>query len=112
MALYKNVAILQILFINYIKFVPYILARPSAGLNVFESAKSSALLDLLGNLSNDDDDGGENVAKKWICLVPYNLSNVGDFISPGVELLRTLSSFKGSLENSSPYVYAFRWMSH
>ena len=64
MALYKNVAILQILFINYIKFVPYILARPSAGLNVFESAKSSALLDLLGNLSNDDDDGGENVAKK------------------------------------------------
>ena len=34
-ALQEMFKTLQILFINYIKFVPYILARPSAGLNVF-----------------------------------------------------------------------------
>ena len=45
-ALQEMFKTLQILFINYIKFVPYILARLSAGLNVYESAKSSALLDL------------------------------------------------------------------
>ena len=42
----------------------------------------------LGTLSNDDDDGGENVAKKMnlgsfklnrVCLVPFNVSNAGDF---------------------------------
>ena len=45
-ALQEMFKTLQILFINYIKFVPYILARPSAGFNFYESAKSSALLDL------------------------------------------------------------------
>ena len=88
-ALQEMFKIVQILFINYIKFVPYILARLSAGLNVYESAKSSALLDLdwcffygftgiinrrfLTNqitrtisviLSNNDDDGSEKVAIK------------------------------------------------
>ena len=41
-----------------------------------------------GTLSNDDDDGSENVAKKTnlrsfklnrVCLGPLNMSNVGDF---------------------------------
>ena len=41
-----------------------------------------------GTLSNDDDDGSENVAKKTnlrsfklnrVCLDPLNMSNVGDF---------------------------------
>ena len=41
-----------------------------------------------GTLSNDDDDGSENVAKKnefaffqtyRVCLDPLNMSNVGDF---------------------------------
>ena len=41
-----------------------------------------------GTLSNDDDDGSENVAKKTnlrsfklnrVCLDPLNMSNAGDF---------------------------------
>ena len=44
--------------------------------------------ELLGNLSNDDDDSSENVAKKMnlhsfklnrVCLDPLNMSNAGDF---------------------------------
>ena len=67
-ALQEMFKTLQILFINYIKFVPYILARPSAGLNVFEKCEIFSIawswLVLLGNLSNNDDDGSENVAIK------------------------------------------------
>ena len=33
-------------------------------------------------------------------------------IFPGFELLRTFSSFKNSLENSSSYVYALHWTSN
>ena len=43
---------------------------------------------IIGTLSNDDDDGSENVAKKTnlrsfklnrVCLDPLNMSNAGDF---------------------------------
>ena len=58
-------------------------------------------------LSNDDDDGSEIVAKKlnlppFKCYRVYlellNLSNVGEF-------LRTLSRFRKEKENSSSYVH-------
>ena len=58
-------------------------------------------------LSNDDDDGSENVAKKlnlphFKCCLVYlellNLSNVGEFLS-------TLFSIRKKNENSSSYVY-------
>ena len=58
-------------------------------------------------LSNDDDDSSENVAKKlnlppFKCYRVYlellNLSNVGEF-------LRTLSRFRKEKENSSSYVH-------
>ena len=46
------------------------------------------LINELGTLSEDDDDGSENVAKKMnlrafklnrVCLDPLNMSNAGDF---------------------------------
>ena len=58
-------------------------------------------------LSNDDDDGSENVAKKlnlphFKCYRVYlellNLSNEGEF-------LRTLSRFRKEKENSLSYVH-------
>ena len=58
-------------------------------------------------LSNDDDDSSENVAKKlnllhFKCYRVYlellNFSNVG-------EILRTLSRFRKEKENSSSYVH-------
>ena len=61
----------------------------------------------ISELSNDDDDGGEIVAKKlnlpyFKCYRVYlellNLSNVGEF-------LRTLSRFRKEKENSSSYVH-------
>ena len=67
---------------------------------------------LLGTLSNDDDDGNENVAKKGnlrsfklnhVYLDPLNMSNAGEF--PGVEFLRILFKFKKRKENSSSYVH-------
>ena len=67
---------------------------------------------LLGTLSNDNDDGNENVAKKGnlrsfklnhVYLDPLNMSNAGEF--PGVEFLRILFKFKKRKENSSSYVH-------
>ena len=69
---------------------------------------------LLGTLSNDDDHGNENVAKKGnlrsfklnrVYLDPLNMSNAGEF--PGVEFLRILFKFKKRKENSSSYVHVF-----
>ena len=63
---------------------------------------------LLGTLSNDNDDGNENVAKKGnlrsfklnhVYLDPLNMSNAGEF--PGVEFLRISFKFKKRKENSS-----------
>ena len=63
---------------------------------------------LLGTLSNDNDDGNENVAKKGnlrsfklnhVYLDPLNMSNAGEF--PGVEFLSILFKFKKRKENSS-----------
>ena len=67
---------------------------------------------LLGTLSDDDDDGSENVSKKII----YFLSNLIASIwtrsicqvqatFPGVEFLRILFRFKKRKENSSLYVH-------
>ena len=67
---------------------------------------------LLGTLSNDDDDGSEDVVKKRNLrsfelnhgyLDPLNMSNAGEF--PGVEFLRILFKFKKRKENSSSYVH-------
>ena len=67
---------------------------------------------LLGTLSNDDDDGSENVAKKLnlcsfklthVYLDPLNMSNAGDFSWSWI--LKILFKFKKRKENSSWYVH-------
>ena len=71
---------------------------------------------LLGTLSNDDDDGSENVAKKLNSFKNCVLSNLLASIwtrsicqmqatFPGVEFLRILFRFKKRKENSSSYVH-------
>ena len=72
---------------------------------------------------DDDDDGSENVAKK-MNLRPFKDSNSiasvctrsiscqMKTISPGVELLRTLSRFRKRMENSMSYVHVLHLTSH
>ena len=57
-------------------------------MNSLPFASAEAWERLLGTLSNDDDDGSENVAKKMnlrsfklyrVYLDPLNMSNAGDF---------------------------------
>ena len=71
---------------------------------------------------DDDDDGSENVAKK-MNLLPFKDSNsiasvstrsisCQNTISPGVELLRTLSRFRKRMENSMSYVHVLHITSH
>ena len=72
---------------------------------------------------DDDDDGSENVAKK-MNLCPFKDSNSiasvctrsiscqMETISPGVELLRTLSRFRKRMENSMSYVHVLHITSH
>ena len=55
------------------------------------------------SLNNDSDDGSENVAAVFF--------NAGD-LGGGVEFLRTLSSFKKRIENSSSYGYILQETSH
>ena len=74
--------------------------------------KSSSTASILGTLSNDDDDGSENVAKKMnlrsfklnrVDLDPFNMSNsAGDF---SWSWIRKDFKFKKSKENSSSYVH-------
>ena len=68
--------------------------------------------DVLGTLSNDDDDGSENVAKKMnlssfklnrVYLDPIKCQMQATF--PGVEFLRILFRFKKRKEDSSSYVH-------
>ena len=73
-------------------------------------------------LSNDDDDGIENVAKKlnlphFKCYrvyleLLYNLSKLMLAMSPGVEFLRTLPRFRKRKENSLSYVHFLYKTSH
>ena len=68
--------------------------------------------DVLGTLSNDDDDRSENVAKKMnlssfklnrVYLDPIKCQMQATF--PGVEFLRILFRFKKRKEDSSSYVH-------
>ena len=67
---------------------------------------------LLGTLSNDDDDGSENVAKKLnlcsfklthVYLEPLNMSNAGDFSRSWI--LKDFIQVQKRKENSSWYVH-------
>jgi len=65
-----------------------------------------------GTLSNDDDDGSENFAKKRICVLSNLIASVWtrsicqmQATFPGVEFLRILFKFKKRKENSSSYVH-------
>ena len=61
------------------------------------------MITLLGTLSKHDDDGSENVGKKWICVLSNLIASIWtrwicqiQATFPGVEFLRTFFSFEKS----------------
>ena len=67
---------------------------------------------VLGTLSNYDDNGSENFAKKWICVLSNLIKSIWtrsicqmQATFPGVEFARILFKFKKRKENSSSYVH-------
>ena len=79
-----------------------------------DGMKEKTYFKLIGTLSNDDDDGSENVGKKM--NLPCLLSNLIASIwtrsirqvqatFPGVEFLKILFRLKKRKENSSLYVH-------
>ena len=66
----------------------------------------------LGTLSKDDDEGSENVVKKWICVFSNLIASIWtrsicqmQATFPGVEFLRILFRIKKRKENSSSYMF-------
>ena len=74
------------------------------------------VITLLGTLSKHDDDGSENVGKKWICVLSNLIASIWtrwicqmQATFPGVEFLRTFSASKRATNVSGDHCTTTTW---